>query len=291
MKFYGLELLYMKNLTAELSPSPVVKWVGGKRQLLKEIGPHLPAGECTYYEPFIGGGAVLFYLKPERAVINDTNSELINLYMVIKEKPEKLIDDLRRHKNDEAYYYRIRALDRRPDIYSRLTDVERASRIIFLNKTCFNGLFRVNKSGQFNSPFGRYKKPNIINEEKILSIHSYFNSSDITIRNTDYEDSLEGVSEGDFVYFDPPYDPVSVSASFTTYTKGGFNRGEQLRLKKVCDRLDSMGVRFLLSNSATDFIRELYSSYPHMLSVFAKRTVNSRADRRGAVSELLIMNF
>lgn len=274
--------------------SPIVKWVGGKRQLLKDIHSHLPAdvrqGECAYYEPFIGGGAVLFYLQPEKAVINDTNEELVNLYRVIKDKPQELIADLHRHKNEEEYFYLIRGIDRNETKFLRLSDVERASRIIFLNKTCYNGLFRVNSSGQFNTPFGRYKNPKIVNEIKIGAISRYFNSADIRILNTDFESALVGISADSFVYFDPPYDPVSTSSNFTGYTSSGFGRHEQLRLKELCDRMNASGVKFLLSNSATDFIRDLYADY-HVIIISANRAVNSKAEKRGAVEEVLVRNY
>ena len=270
--------------------SPVVKWVGGKRQLVNEIEKYLPRNISRYYEPFIGGAAVLFHLQPSRAVINDTNSELVNLYRVIMSEPEALIEHLGMHRNDESYYYKIRAYDRDKDFYSRLSDVERASRIIFLNKTCYNGLYRVNSAGEFNTPFGRYKNPNIVNEQKIRAISEYFDKNEIKMMNGDFEASLDGIENNAFVYFDPPYDPVSASANFTGYTRGGFGREEQIRLKTVCDRLNSTGVKFLLSNSATDFIRELYSDY-HVTIVAASRAVNSKAEKRGAVEEVLVRNY
>ena len=274
--------------------SPVVKWVGGKRQLIKDIEKHLPqevySGKGTYYEPFIGGGAVLFHLQPRKAVINDTNEELVNLYRVIKDNPEDLIDDLKKHRNEEDYFYKTRSLDRDRETYLKLSDVERASRIIFLNKTCYNGLFRVNSSGEFNTPFGRYKNPNIINDITIRAIHNYFTNNDIRILNTDFETALEDIKPSSFVYFDPPYDPVSDSANFTGYTKGGFGRDEQIRLKELCDRLNEDGVKFMLSNSSTDFISKLYKTYK-ISHINANRAVNSKAEKRGAVREVLVRNY
>ena len=180
----------MKQKTNKLV-TPVVKWVGGKRQLLNAIVKKMPAnvlrGSVEYYEPFFGGGAVLFHLQPKIATINDNNEELINLYNVIKNNPEALIEDLRKHKNEEEYFYKIRERDRDKQTYNELSDIERASRIIFLNKTCYNGLFRVNSAGEFNTPFGRYKNPNIINDITIRAIHKYFNSNEIRILNTDFE--------------------------------------------------------------------------------------------------------
>ncbi|BDU96317.1 DNA adenine methylase [Clostridium perfringens] len=270
--------------------APVLKWVGGKRQLMSEIEKVLPKTYTTYYEPFIGGGAVLFELQPKKAVINDVNGELINLYNVIKDDVELLIEDLKKHENTPEYFYSIRELDRKKDKYENLSNVEKASRIVYLNKTCFNGLFRVNKAGEFNSPFGKYKNPNIVDEVTLRAVSKYFNKADIKILNGDFEASLKGIRKGAFVYLDPPYDPVSNSANFTGYDKGGFNRDEQIRLKKLCDKLDKKGVKFLLSNSATDFIKDLYKDY-NIKIVKAKRAINSNGNARGEVDEVLVRNY
>ena len=270
--------------------APVLKWVGGKRQLMSEIEKVLPKTYTTYYEPFIGGGAVLFELQPKKAVINDVNGELINLYNVIKDDVELLIENLKKHENTPEYFYSIRELDRKRDKYENLSNVEKASRIVYLNKTCFNGLFRVNKAGEFNSPFGKYKNPNIVDEVTLRAVSKYFNKADIKILNGDFEASLKGIRKGAFVYLDPPYDPVSNSANFTGYDKGGFNRDEQIRLKKLCDKLDKKGVKFLLSNSATDFIKDLYKDY-NIKIVKAKRAINSNGNARGEVDEVLVRNY
>ncbi len=269
--------------------SPVLKWVGGKRQLLDEIQKYFPKKYSKYYEPFLGGGAVLFYFQPKKAVINDFNSELINVYRVIKDNVEELITDLKKHKNEEEYFYMTRNIDRE-DSYSILTPIEKASRIIYLNKTCYNGLFRVNNAGEFNTPFGRYKNPNIVNEVTLRAVSSYFNANEIKIMQGDYEEALEGIKKGSFVYFDPPYDPVSTSSSFTGYTQNGFKKEEQERLKNVCDRLNERGVKFLLSNSATEYIRELYKDY-RIEIVKANRHINSIAENRGEIDEVLIRNY
>ncbi len=269
---------------------PVVKWVGGKRQLLPEIEKHIPSYYSTYYEPFVGGGAVLFHLQPRKAVINDINEELMNLYQVIKDNVDELIEDLKRHKNEEEYYYKIRELDRDIKKYKSLSPVERASRIHYLNKTCYNGLFRVNSQGQFNSPFGRYKNPNIVNEETLRAVSKYFNSADITFKCCDFEEAVKGAEKDSFVYFDPPYDPISDTSSFTGYDKGGFDREEQKRLKRLCDKLNEEGIKFLLSNSKTEFILELYKGY-RIKIVQANRVINSKGNKRGAVDEVLVMNY
>lgn len=272
--------------------TPVVKWVGGKRQIINEIVKYVPK-YSTYYEPFLGGGAVLFKLQPKIAVVNDINSELISLYEVIKNSVDELIKSLREHerKNGKAYFYRIREQDRDKEQYNLLTPIQRASRLIYLNKTCYNGLFRVNKAGQFNTPFGNYKNPNIVNEYTLKAVSSYFNKAQITFTCKDFDEVLKGAKKGAFVYLDPPYDPVSDTASFTGYDKGGFNQSEQIRLKNTCDKLNEKGVKFLLSNSATDFIKGLYKDKYIIETIQAKRAINSKADKRGEIDEVLVMNF
>lgn len=271
--------------------TPIVKWVGGKRQLLDQIVPRIPK-HSTYYEPFVGGGAVLFKTQPKKAVINDSNEELINIYQIIKEQPEELIARLAEHqaKNCKEYFYEIRALDRSVEDYMELSRVDRAARIIYLNKTCFNGLFRVNRAGEFNSPWGRYKNPNITNEETIRAMSRYLNQAKVMILCEDYRDSFKGIRKDSFVYLDPPYMPISSSSSFTGYTAAGFGPQQQLELKKQCDLLNKKGIRFLLSNSCCEFIEDLYKDYI-VEHVAAKRTINVRADKRGAIDELLIRNY
>ena len=270
---------------------PFLKWVGGKRQLIPEIKKFLPKGisNCTYYEPFIGGGALFFELQPKCAIINDYNEELINVYKVIRDHPNELIEDLKKHKNTAEYFYEIRALDRQP-LFNNLTNIERASRIIYLNKTCYNGLYRVNNAGEFNSPFGKYKNPNIINEPVIRAVSKYLNSANIQIFNKDYQEILKEIPANSFVYLDPPYHPISESSNFTGYIQGGWNENDQIRLRDVCDDLTKRGIRFLLSNSASDFIREIYSEY-NINIVQANRAVNSDASKRGQINEFLINNY
>ncbi len=271
--------------------APFLKWVGGKRQLIPEIKRLLPDNlvRSVYYEPFVGGGALLFELQPKRAVINDYNRELINVYQVVRDNPEELIADLQRHENTAEYFYSLRSLDREP-VFGTLTDIERASRIIYLNKTCYNGLYRVNSEGQFNSPFGKYKNPNIVNEPIIRAVSKYLNKVDIEIRNEDYEQVLNDLPANAFVYFDPPYHPVSESSNFTGYVQGGWSEEDQIRLRNVCDALNARGIRFLLSNSAAGFIREIYAAY-HIHIVRASRAINSVPTGRGQVDEFLIRNY
>ncbi|MCL1892325.1 MAG: DNA adenine methylase [Alphaproteobacteria bacterium] len=268
---------------------PIVKWAGGKRQLLPEICKNIPHFS-TYYEPFLGGGALLFELQPKNAVINDFNDALMNVYKVIKTHPEELIEDLMRHENTPEYYYEIREIDRDHKRYSNLSDVKKASRLIYLNKTCYNGLFRVNRAGEFNSPFGYYKSPNIVNDIVIRAVSGYLNANNIIFKTGDFDDVLKRVRKGAFVYFDPPYDPISMSSNFTGYTDTGFGKDEQLRLKLTCDRLNNTGIKFLLSNSATDFIKGLYKDY-NIKTIFAKRQISADATTRGDIEEVLISNY
>ncbi len=271
---------------------PLLKWVGGKRQLISQILPFIPKNMNIYHEPFFGGGAMLFELHPKIARINDLNEELINVYKTIHRSPHKLIELLRMHKdsNNRDYFYEVRKLDRDLDSYRKLTKVERAARTIYLNKTCYNGLYRVNKKGEFNTPFGKYKNPKICDEKGIYEIHHYFKHSIIEICNGDFEKFLNKAQAGDFVYLDPPYDPISETAYFTDYQASGFSKEEQLRLKKVCDELHNKGVKFLLSNSDTEFINDIYKEYT-IKKVLAPRNINSKGDKRGKISEVIIMNY
>ncbi|MDI9311547.1 MAG: DNA adenine methylase [Limnohabitans sp.] len=271
--------------------APFLKWVGGKRQLMPSIVGHLPENikDYKYIEPFIGGGAVFFNLQPKNAIINDYNEELINVYQVIKDNLDELIIDLKKHKNEAEYFYSIRSLDRNGE-FKKLSAVQRASRVIFLNKTCFNGLYRVNNAGEFNSPFGRYKNPNILNEPTLKAVNKYLNSNNIEINSGDYSEILKQIDKKCFVYLDPPYHPISESSNFTGYVQGGWNMYDQIDLKTACDELHKKGVKFLLSNSSADFIKDLYKDYKITI-VKAKRAINSNGADRGEVDEVLIRNY
>ncbi|MFC2663912.1 MAG: DNA adenine methylase [Scardovia wiggsiae] len=267
---------------------PILKWAGGKRQLLDEIIPMTPPSEYrTYVEPFIGGGALLLQLQPEHAVINDSNQELINVYECVRDRTEELLNILRGHaaKNSADYFYKIRALDRNPE-YANLTPAARAARIIYLNRTCFNGLYRVNSAGQFNSPYGRYKNPVIVDEPGIKALAEYLRK-DIVLVYGDYAEVLRKLDNKAFVYLDPPYMPISNSSSFTGYTTTGFDYAQQIRLRDECNNLVSRGIHFLESNSDCAEIRELYKGYT-IKSVKARRNVNAKGDKRGEISEVLI---
>ncbi|MDR2034698.1 MAG: DNA adenine methylase [Helicobacteraceae bacterium] len=269
--------------------APVLKWAGGKRQLLGAVRPLLPKEITTYCEPF-GGGALLFQLQPATAFINDINAELINVYQAIKDDVEGLINALRKFKNEEDMFYSVRDWDRNKKQYASLSYIEKAARILYLNKTCYNGLFRVNSAGEFNTPFGNYRNPNIVNAPTLRAVSAYFNSADVRLTSVDYAKVLKSLPKNTFVYLDPPYGPVSDTSSFTGYSKGGFTRDDQIRLRKCCDELDSKGLKFMLSNSATDFIKEQYAAY-HIAIARAKRAINSNCAKRGEIDEVTVRNY
>lgn len=262
----------------------IMKWAGGKRHLWPFIEERVPSRVWEYCEPFVGGGAIWLTLKPCIAVINDINEELINVYKTIRDDVDSLIEDLKGHKNESSHFYAVRGLDRDKEAYAAMTDVQKASRTLYLNKTCYNGLFRVNSKGEFNSPFASYKNPKIVNEPGLRKLNKYLNEADITFLSGDFAQALQRVQEGAFVYLDPPYDDT-----FTEYSKERFDRKEQERLKVACDDLNKRGVRFLLSNSATDFVLDLYKDY-RITMILSKRSINSRGDGRGRVSEILVDN-
>lgn len=271
--------------------SPFLKWAGGKRQLIDVLSDLMPQDKIkSYCEPFIGGGALLFHLQPDIAYVNDINSELINVYRAVRDFVDELVNELSRFENTPEMFYEIRSLDRDSIRYAMLSDVQRAARIIYLNKTCFNGLYRVNNAGEFNSPFGYYRNPNIINEPVLRAVSSYLNRADVNFSSCDYAESLKDLKKGTFVYLDPPYDPISDTASFTGYSKGGFTKSDQIRLREYCDELNRRGFKFMLSNSATDFIRQQYSEY-NITVVKARRAVNSIGYRRGDVDEVIVRNY
>lgn len=272
--------------------APVLKWVGGKRQLIETFQPLFPKKINLYCEPFLGGGAVLFKLQPKKAFVNDINSELISVYMVIRDDVEKLILELEKFKNESEFFYSVRDWDRNKEKYSSLSDVERAARIIFLNKTCYNGLYRVNNAGEFNTPFGSYRNPNIVNAPVLRAVNKYFNESEITLTSLDYAEVLSNLpkNKNTFVYLDPPYDPISTTSNFTGYSKGGFGREDQVRLRECCDFLHENKIKFMLSNSATEFIFEQYSAY-NITIIKAKRSINSVGSGRGNVDEVVVRNY
>jgi DNA adenine methylase len=279
----------------ELLIKPCLKWAGGKRQLLAEIKKYIPVciDNYRYYEPFLGAGAVFFELQPHKALINDCNTQLILTYKIIKENVEELIGLLNSYKdkNTEDWYYAIRDLDRNTAAFNTLTETEKAARLIFLNKTCYNGLYRVNSRGFFNVPYGRYKNPLICEETVLRQINKYLKANEITIMNVDYEQAVLTAGNNSFVYFDPPYHSRG-KTNFTGYQAEGFGEHEQERLRNVYIGLTQRGAKCLLSNSDTEFIRDLYNyNFLDIISVRARRSINSDPERRGNVGEVLIKNW
>jgi DNA adenine methylase len=260
---------------------PPLKWVGGKTQLLKELLARVPNVYNRYFEPFVGGGALFFALQPRVAYLCDSNKELINLYHVLHSNVEGLIESLKSgaFKNDSETFYRIRAAT-----FSDPTDA--AARTIYLNKTCFNGLYRVNKSGGFNAPFGKYANPNICDEANLRAVATALQVA-CPIAG-DFRRIEPLVERGDFVYFDPPYAPLTATSSFTAYTAGGFGLQEQTDLRDMALRMKRAGVHVLLSNSSAPLVEELYGADFTLEPIQARRNVNSKGDKRGSVKEYLI---
>lgn len=271
---------------------PFVKWVGGKRQIIDKLKKYAPEDFNTYFEPFVGGGALLFELSPKKAVINDYNKELINVYECIKDadKFEKMCRELNHHEveHSEEYYYEIRNIDRDKNKFNKLSDYKRAARTIYLNKACFNGLYRVNSKNEFNVPFGKKNKVNTYEGQNLGIISGYLNYNDITIMSVDFEESVKSAKKGDFVYFDPPYD--SDTSTFNSYTEDGFGKEEQKRLAKVFKELSDRGCYVMLSNHNTKLVNELYKDFIiHVIE--AKRNINSNGKKRGKVEEVIITNY
>ena len=271
---------------------PFVKWAGGKRQILDELKKHVPNEYNTYYEPFIGGGALLFELSPKKAVINDSNKELMNVYDVLcdDKKFKKMCNVLNSYEanHSEEFYYEIRNKDREKMQFNRLADYTRAARTIYLNKACFNGLYRVNSKNEFNVPFGKKTKVNTYDGGNLITVSNYLTMNDVKILSVDFEECVKSAKNHDFVYFDPPYD--SDTNTFNSYTEDGFGKEEQRRLARVFKELDERGVYVMLSNHNTTLVNELYEGY-NIYVIEAKRNINSKGNKRGKVEELIITNF
>ena len=274
-------------------PKPFVKWVGGKRQLLAQFRlmnlyppEKFEPKSGKYFEPFVGGGAVFFDLLPETAYLSDLNNELVVTYNVIKNDVENLIKSLKKHKLDKEYFLKIRAQN--PE---KLSDLNTASRFIFLNRTCFNGMYRVNSKGGFNVPFGKYTNPLICDENNLRKASKALKN--VEIKKQDYKEVLKKAKKGDFVYFDPPYYPVSKTASFTSYTSESFLDKEQIELRDTFIELHKRGCFVMLSNSDTPFINKIYSEIKgvHITKVQAGRAINSDASKRGKITEVLVTNY
>ncbi len=266
---------------------PILKWAGGKTQLLPALSELLPETFKHYYEPFVGGGAMFFHLLDStprlRAHLADYNEELINCYKAVRDEVDAVIKQLKKHRNESDYFYRLRALDP-----SSLRSVERAARLIYLNKTCFNGLYRVNSRGHFNVPFGAYKNPRTCDEENLRAASQALQT--VHLERGHFSKSLRSAGRGDFVYLDPPYQPLSATANFTSYTSRCFGETDQQELADVVKQLDKRGCRFMLSNSDNEFVRQLYKDF-RIETVLATRAINCKGSRRGRITELVILNY
>lgn len=278
---------------------PFVKWVGGKTRLMPALDQLLPREISRYAEPFVGGGAVYFHLQNEvglgHALLADLNRDVVNVWQVVRDQPQALIEALRRHEatylsGDEdgraAYFYSVR--ERHPDDHETGA-VERAARMLFLNRTCFNGLWRENRSGHFNTPHGRYRRPRIAQADKLLAASAILQDTEIVRADFRQLPKLARAHDVDFVYLDPPYHPVSATSAFNAYSRGAFTALDQAELAQVCAELDAMGVRFMLSNSDCDLVRKLYRGFD-VTTVQAPRAVNCKGDRRGSVAEVVVRN-
>lgn len=275
-------------------PKPFVKWAGGKRQLIPVLSKQIPKNFGSFLEPFLGGGAMLFHILTnhpnQKSIVSDLNSNLVLSYITIRDRPDELISSLKNHakkysKNSDSYYYSVRASEPKGQ-------VEKTSRLIFLNRTCFNGLYRVNSKGKFNVPLGRYSNPNIVNEENLLAVSEILQSKKVSIKCQDFGTVLDNSKKGDFVYFDPPYQPVSDTANFTSYTNRDFTTDDLKRLAKVCQNLDSKGCKILLSNSNCQEVIDTFSKDSwKVVKIQANRAINSNSKKRTGHTELLIKNY
>jgi len=279
---------------SKIIPKPFVKWAGGKRQLIPILNKNLPKTFGTYYEPFLGGGALLFHMLTERnrqkCSISDLNSDLVLSYITIRDRIDDLITSLRNHeknyqKDSKSYYYFVRESNPR-------SEIEKTSRLLFLNRTCFNGLYRVNSKGKFNVPLGKYSNPNILNKDNLYSVSNILQSSRISIQCCDFEAVLRDVKKGDLVYFDPPYHPISDTSNFTSYTNKDFTYDDLNRLADLCMKLDSKGCKVLLSNSNSNEVVDMFSTKPWTIAkIRANRSINSNSKKRTGHFELLIKNY
>jgi DNA adenine methylase len=276
----------------EIKISKFIKWAGGKGQLLNQFKTLFPKKFNRYLEPFVGSGAIFFYIiqkyKPKEIIISDINEELINTYEIIRDDVERLIIELKQHKEyhlveGKKYYLTIRATNP-----NDLPALERAARFIYLNKTCFNGLYRVNSKGKFNVPMGSYKNPDIVQEEKLRLVSKLLKN--VIIKVMSFEKVLDYAKKEDFIYFDPPYYPLKKGKSFTTYTKDVFLDEQQKKLANVFKKLDKNGCFVMLSNSDTKFIKDLYLDY-NIHYVKATRMINCNAEKRGKISEVVVTNY
>ncbi|MCP4523129.1 MAG: DNA adenine methylase [Candidatus Gracilibacteria bacterium] len=269
---------------------PFIKWVGGKRQLIKQFERLFPTDFNNYFEPFVGGGAVFFNLQRKKSYLSDVNEELVNLYNTIKNKPEEIIEFLESLEYSKEVFLEIRAWDRTETGLKCYSDIQRAARFLYLNRTCFNGLYRVNSKGQFNVPFANSKNPDYVQKENIMNASKLLKKTKAEIKLQSFEKVLTKAKKGDFVYFDPPYDVLTESANFTSYNESGFGRDMQEKLRDTCVELNKKGVKFMLSNHNTPFIREIFDGFRFEI-VKARRNINSKGNGRGEIEEIVVMNY
>jgi DNA adenine methylase len=282
----SMELAPQKSPEGVTCAVPFMKWAGGKSQLLGQMHPFFPTKFERYIEPFLGGGAVFFHLHPKKAILSDSNPDLVNAYQVVRDDPQTLMDELdhlTEYRLSQDRFYEVRGWDP-----SGLSHVRRAARTVFLNKTCFNGLYRVNSKGEFNVPWGGYKNPTLYDRGNVIAASSLLQGKSILL--SDYRRACGIGREGDFVYLDPPYHPLSETSRFTSYTKEDFGEREQMELAETFRRLNKRGCLLMLSNSGTHLVRSLYEEF-RIETLRARRAINSNGSGRGAVDELLIMNF
>ena len=277
-------------MSTQSPATPVLKWAGGKRRLLSQYEPYFPTEFGSYYEPFFGGGAVFFWLfskgllQDSSVLLSDVNPELVNFYTILRDDCEALIEKLRGHhrRHDHDYYYKTRKMKQR-----QMKPVNRAARLMYLNRTCFNGLYRVNSKGEFNVPMGRYKNPLICDPPGLRAASSALGPASFKLSG--FQEATAGAKPGDLVYFDPPYVPLNTTSSFTSYTRENFTLADQQELAQTFRELAERGVKVCLSNSDTPVVRELYEGFDQHV-IMAPRAINSKADRRQKVSELLIVS-
>jgi DNA adenine methylase len=276
--------IFAPSISPKISPAaPFLKWAGGKGRLLPQYTSCFPAKFKNYHEPFLGGGAVFFRLQPPSAFLSDSNAELIDCYRAIRDETNEVIAALGKHRHEKEHYYKVRE-----QIPWELSRAERAARMIFLNRTCFNGLYRLNRQGRFNVPMGSYKNPKICPADRLLAASAALQGARLEHRS--FEKVLDHARAGDFAYFDPPYFPLSPTSSFTSYDQEGFRKKEQEKLAEVMSELDRRGVLVMQSNSDCGYIRNLYQGFK-MREALAARSINSVSTRRGRISELVITNY
>lgn len=290
----------MTPVKTPVSPRPFIKWAGGKTQLIPQYADYFPDGYVNYYEPFVGGGAIFFHLQPAKSLLIDINLELVNVYRCVRDQVEELIDRLEQHQQQHSsdHYYQVRAALQTPQgsqlavsdtWFYEGNHVDRAARLIYLNKTCFNGLYRENSKGHFNVPLGSYKNPAIYDPEVLRADAIALQSAQIEPGS--FEQVLQcAQGSEDFVYFDPPYYPISPTSNFTAYNRYSFSEEQQVRLRDVVAELSDRGVKVMLSNSDCDFVRNLYKDF-HIHTIYATRNINCNAEKRGKITEVLVTTY